>query len=368
MEFSITQDELLKPLQIISGVVDKKVKMVILSNFLLEVSAEHLKITATDTGVEWISSIRLSDVVTLGEITVPARKFIDLCRMLPEQGLIKIKLEKNQLIIRCGRSRSILNTILADDFPKYPTTQVLQTLNLSTNAFIKLLKKTYFCMAQQDVRFYFNGVFLEFKENQLVSVATNGHRLGYAQIKVNNVGSQSFSVIIPRKAILEMLRAFDNDSNDELQLLIGEAFICLQNQNLTLTTKLIEGQFPNYRSIIHANGQLQMTTDAQELKKVLQRVAVLANEKYPGVRFSLTKNKLKVLVINFEQEEAEEELEVDNPEATLQISFNVFYLIDILNNLPAGHVRFEFKNIEAPVLIQSIQDVESIYMIMPMQL
>jgi len=369
MKFSINREALLRPLQQVAGVVERRQTLPILSNVLLSVEGSKLSMTGTDLEVEMVGHLQAS-VDLEGEITVPARKFVDICRELPDQAEIDITLKEDRLEIRSGRFRSNLSTLPASDFPAVDTTEVESQVELHSSALKQLLDLTGFAMAQQDVRYYLNGMYLELKEGRLRFVATDGHRLALCTAP-GQVVADDKSVIVPRKGILELSRLLDGDGS--VTLSVGSNHIRAATDQFTFTSKLVDGKFPEYERVLPRSPDKSVTGDRSELRQAFTRTAILSNEKYRGVRLSLTPGSLEITANNPEQEQAEESVPVDYAGDALEVGFNVSYLLDVMGVLTGSTVRMSLSDSASSALIEEGEsggdaDAEALYVVMPMRL
>lgn len=369
MKLLVDRETLLKPLQLVAGVVERRQTLPILSNVLLKTKKSLLTLIGTDLEIELQGRIELEQNIDQGDITVPARKFIDICRALPEKADVELSLDGQKLVIRSGRSRFGLATLPAQDFPNIEDFPAQLEFIIPQSDFRSLIEKTYFAMAQQDVRYYLNGMLLEVSEGQLVSVATDGHRMAYNKIAANVSGSMQ--IVIPRKGVMEILRLMSTTEED-VTVKLGMNQIQLSTRNYIFTTKLIDGKFPDYNRVIPNGGDKIVVINRDVLKQTLSRVAVLANEKHHGIRLELSSGVLKIVANNAEQEEAEEELSVDYKGVEIQVGFNVSYLLDVMTALEPGNICLILSNSDNSIRIQQENMGEknnnSIYVVMPMRL
>ncbi len=336
MKLNLIRETLLKPLQQVIGVVERKQTLPILSNVLLSTENNQLSITGTDLEVELIGQTKLGDEnLEASRLTLPGRKLIDICRALPENAPIELHRDKEKIILRSGQSRFMLSTLPADDFPMVEKLECHLKLTLPQYQLHRLLQRTYFAMAQQDVRYYLNGLLLETHPTKLRAVATDGHRLTSHVLGIETAIEHGLQIIIPRKGVIELLRLLADNENS-VTLMIGNNHVCISTMDFTFTSKLIEGRFPDYERVIPKGGDKQITIDRDLLKQALSRTAILCNEKFKGIRFELRRGLLRILSSNPEQEAAEEEIKIDYTKEELDIGFNVNYLLDILNVVEQG--------------------------------
>ena len=370
MKFSIARDALIKPLNLVAGVVERRQTLPILSNVLLALEDKTLSLTGTDLEVELIGRVELDAAGVDGEVTVPARKLVDICKSLPEGSTIEFSLEAGKATVKAGRSRFTLSTLPAADFPAVEGGAGSVALSLDQSLVKQLIDSTAFAMAQQDVRYYLNGLFLEIMGGRLRVVATDGHRLalatGPALVEAADTG-----VIIPRKGVLELSRLLDGSV--PLELAIGTNHIRATNEQFTFTSKLVDGKFPDYERVIPKNADKSVIGERGELKQAFTRTAILSNEKYRGVRLKLSDNSLDITANNPEQEQAEEVVGVQYSGAELEIGFNVSYLLDVLSVLEQPQVRLSLSDEASSALLENAEapsegEPERLYVVMPMRL
>lgn len=366
MKITAQRETLLKPLQIVSSVVERRQTSPILSNALLSVTGNMLTLTGTDLEVEMVATV---DVETDGDgdITLPARKLMDLCKTLPDGAKVDINIEKDRAIIRSGRSRFSLTTLPAVEYPNIDPIETPLSFKLPQHELKQLIEQTQFAMAQQDVRYYLNGLMLEISPNKVVTVATDGHRLAYSEIAANTGVGENRQVIVPRKGVVELHRLLESDDTP-VEIQLGKNHIRLILPSVTFTSKLIDGKFPDYQQVIPANPGKNMMVNREQLHQVFNRIAVLSNEKFRGMRLQLQQNLLRASVHNPEQEEAEEEVEVSYDGEEFEIGFNIGYFMDALSAIRNDEVRVSFTDSNHSCLVQGVKDEQSRYVIMPMRL
>jgi len=365
MKFSAPREAILSPLQAVIGVVERRQTMPILANILLSARSDELALTATDLEVELVAKAKVS-LQQGGEITIPGRKFLDIVRALPEGAAVTVSVEGERATVRSGKSRFTLATLPASDFPTVEDIKALQSLNLPQPALKLLLDKTHFSMAQQDVRYYLNGMLLEIADKMLRTVATDGHRLAYCESELETAASTNQQVIVPRKGVLELQRLLGGEGNVELA--VGSNHIRVQISDIRFTSKLIDGRFPEYSRVIPANPPKLVRADRDVLRSALQRAAILSNEKYRGIRLAVKTNSLILQSHNPEQEEAEEELEVAYSGDEVEIGFNVNYLLDALAAVEAGEIQLGLTDANNSCLVTSPTVQSAKYVVMPMRL
>ena len=366
MKFSINRETLLKPLQQVAGVVERRQTLPVLSNLLLQVKGAELSITGTDLEVELIGRAEVSKAED-GEVTAPTRKMVDICRELPEGAEINVVLKENRLEIRSGRFRSTLSTLPAADFPSTDQSSPEISTELDSKAFKKLLDKTAFAMAQQDVRYFLNGMLVELGDGRLRSVATDGHRLAMSSQDQADLKGSVKQVIVPRKGVVELQRLLQ-ELEDRVSVSIGSTHLCAASSSFTLTTKLVDGKFPDYERVIPKDGDKLVAADKQEFRQALSRTAILSNEKFRGIRVSLSSGQLKLSANNPEQEEAEETISVEYEGDALEVGFNVSYLQDVLNVIEDEKVRVTLQDANSSAVIDDPKHEDALYVVMPMKL
>ncbi|QQX80307.1 DNA polymerase III subunit beta [Shewanella sp. KX20019] len=366
MKFSIDRDALLKPLQLVSGAVERRHNLPILANLLVEVSTHSLKLTGTDLEVELVGEVQLEGEVLEGRTTVPAKKFLDIVKSLPDQVELKIEQQENRLLLRSGRSRFTLATLPAEEYPNVEAFEADIEFTLKQGTMKSLIDATQFSMANQDVRYYLNGLLLETEGNVLRAIATDGHRLAMSHRTIE-ASLPEKQVIVPRKGVLELMRSFEGDDLD-VTIAIGDNAIRATTATATFTSKLVDGRFPDYRRVLPKGGDKIVIASRLQLKQALLRASILSNEKFRGVRVQLENNLLKITANNPEQEEAEEILDVEYENSPLEIGFNVSYLLDVLNNLPSDDVRITLIDGNSSALIDNHVEQNSMYVVMPMRL
>ena len=362
----IERDALLKPLSAVSGIVERRHTLPILANVLLEPKDGRLYITATDLEMQ-ITAV--ADVAGKEgqSTTVAARKLQDLLRALPDGATLNVDTSGNRMTVRAGRSRFNLQTMAAGDYPRISLgTEQLQTLSLPQRDLRALFKRAEFAMAQQDIRYYLNGMLLVIDEGSLQAVATDGHRLSWASLTVPGSYTRQ-EVILPRKTVLELGKLFA-DTEDPVTLDILGNQVRFRFGNVELVSKVVDGKFPDYNRVIPTGHGKLIDLDRVELLSALQRAAILSNEKFRGVRLVLGGGTLKIICTNAESEEAEEELEVPYNGETLDIGFNITYLLDVLGNLGSERVNLAFGDANSSALVTMPERADYKYVVMPMRI
>ena len=321
MKLTLSRETLLKPLQVVSGVVERRQTLPILSNVLISVSNNVLRLITTDLEVELVTETTLTDAED-GEVTVAARKLMDICRALPEETILDISENKGKVQLKANKSRFTLSTLPVEEFPKLHKFDEITTVKILGSVLKKIIDTTYFAMAQQDVRYYLNGVLFEIDGVRLRAVATDGHRLSLCDGEIKSNSKNMIQVIVPRKGIIELQRLI-TDPENEITLTFNENHIRAQFRELTYTSKLVDGKFPDYERVIPQTATKKVIAKRMVLKEALHRAAILSNEKYRGVRLKVTPSDLIASTSNPELEEAEEHINIDYNGDDLEIGFNV---------------------------------------------
>ncbi|MDX1657129.1 MAG: DNA polymerase III subunit beta [Candidatus Competibacteraceae bacterium] len=368
MRIQTQVEQLLKPLQNVVGVVERRQTLPVLSNVLLVAREEELTLTGTDLEVELMATVRLP-VDEAGEATLPARKLLDILRSLPEDATVTLVVQGDRARLTSGRSRFSLVTLPASDFPTVEDLPFDIQLRLPQSTLRGLIERTHFAMAQQDVRYYLNGLLLDREGTTIRTVATDGHRLALceASIEDQDAATTDHQVILPRKGVQELLRLL-GESDTQVLLCIGANHLQATVGDIRFTSKLIDGKFPDYRRVIPRDGERVVLADRLVLKNALSRTAILSSDKYRGVRLQMEELLLRLQAHNPEQEEAEEEVEVNYSGEAMEIGFNVTYLLDALGALGGELVKLSFTDANSSCLIQESDSSACQYVVMPMRL
>jgi DNA polymerase-3 subunit beta len=365
MKVSASRESLLSPLQSVMGVVERRQTMPVLANVLLIARGEKLSVTGTDLEVELVASAAVN-VQQAGDITVPGRKLLEIVRALPEKSTVSLVREAERVVVKAGRSRFTLSSLPASEFPVVEEIHARQAIRVSCAQFQRLIEKTHFSMAQQDVRYYLNGTLLEASGKKLRAVATDGHRLSLAETELSESIDGSQQVIVPRKGILELQRILGGDG--EIELSIGTNHVRAQIGDIRFTSKLIDGKFPEYGRVIPAKPPFSMSAGRDVLRQALQRTSILSNEKYRGVRLTFGANQLTIQAHNPEQEEAEDQVEVAYGGDEMEIGFNVTYLLEALAAIDVDTVEVALTDSNSSCLIRAPGDTSVKFVVMPMRL
>jgi DNA polymerase III subunit beta len=364
MKITAAREDILGPLQSVIGVVERRQTMPILANVLLSARENRLSITGTDLEVELVASHEVS-VQQPGEVTLPGRKLLDIFRALPESSSLSIATDGERATLRAGRSRFTLASLPASEFPVVEEIGAQQHLSVPQSALRQLIDKTHFSMAQQDVRYYLNGMLLETDANMLRAVATDGHRLALCETPLES-GAKPSQVIVPRKGVLELQRLLGTEGT--LELSIGTNHVRVKIGDIRFTSKLIDGRFPEYGRVVPQHPTKRLEGDRELLRQSFQRTAILSNEKYRGIRLSVRPGLLTIQAHNPEQEEAEDQVEIDYQGEELEIGFNVTYLLDALSALESERVEIGLTDPNSSCLVQTPGQANAKYVVMPMRL
>ena len=366
MRFSIQREILLKPLQQVIGVVERRQTLPVLSNLLVVSGAGRVTFTGTDLEVEMSASAEAQDVQP-GEVTIPARKLFDICRALPDGSKVEFKLAGDRVTVSSGRSRFTLATLAATEFPLIDNIELIERVSLPEGTLKELMDRTAFAMANQDVRYYLNGLLLDLREKVLRCVATDGHRLALAETELATGGVAQRQIIIPRKGVLELQGLFESGEGN-VDLEFGRNHLRVRRNDVIFTSKLIDGRFPDYEAVIPIGADKEVRIARDALRGALQRAAILSNEKYRGVKLEVSPNKLRIVAHNPEQEEAVEELEAKTTTSDLSVGFNVNYLLDALNVLQGDEILLCLRDGNSSCLLRAPDSERSRHVIMPLRL
>ena len=366
MRFSLQREVLLKPLAQVVNVVERRHTLPILANLLVRVQAGQLSMTGTDLEVEMVSRVMVEDAED-GETTLPARKLFDIVRALPDGSRVTLSLRNDKATVQAGRSRFTLSCLPANDFPALDEVDTADRVQVPETGLRELLDRTAFAMAQQDVRFYLNGLLFDLRENALRCVATDGHRLALCEIGLEAGHAGKRQIIVPRKGVQELQRLLEG-SDRLLDLELGKGHIRVKRDDVTFTSKLIDGKFPDYEAVIPIGADREVKVDRELLRAALQRTAILSNEKYRGIRVEVSRDLLKISAHNPEQEEAQEELEAQTSVDGLAIGFNVTYLLDALSALRDEHIVLQLRDANSSALVRGADHDRVRHVVMPLRL
>lgn len=367
MKFTVSRDALLKPLQLVAGVVERRQTLPVLSNVLIQLNNDQLSLTGTDLEVEIVGRVTLEQPGISGEITVPARKLVDICRSLPDGSVIEFSQDDSRILVKSGRSRFTLSTLPAADFPNVEDAPGNLRFSCAQQEVKRLIERTAFAMAQQDVRYYLNGMLWEVRQGQLRVVATDGHRMAMCTRAVGVETTEVVQAILPRKGVLELSRLLD-DSTAQVEVILSANHVRVTSVDYTFTSKLVDGKFPEYERVLPRGGNKVVIGSRLELKQAFARTAILSNEKYRGVRLLLSNASLTIVANNPEQEEAEEVVSVDYAGDPLEVGFNVSYLQDVANVINNDYIKITLSDANSSALLEEPENSDSVYVVMPMRL
>jgi DNA polymerase-3 subunit beta len=371
MKMTIERTSLLKPLQMISSVAERSQTMPILGHVLISVQGSRLSLTGTDTEIELIGTLPLDGEVEDGLVTVSARKLLDICRALSEDALMQFTLEKDHLILMSGKSRFVLTTLPAQDFPDI-SEKVSFNVQFTINAakLKSLFTKTYFAMAQQDVRHYLNAALIEVAQGTMRCVTTDGHRLAFSSVADDCFSQIEIRTLLPRKSVLELMRLLESndDNSSDVNMAIGENHYRVTFPGFVFTSRLLNAQYPDYQKLVPRKVENTAIFNREALKQAIARAAILSNEKFRVVRLQLERDLLRILANNPAQEEAEELVQLDYQGGGMETGFNANYLLDAISTVVSEHVHWSFADPDRGILIESPEENGSFCVVMPMRL
>ena len=362
------REALLEPLHSVTGIIERRHTLPILSNVLLSRNDAHVDFVATDIEIEITASMTAEGTGENKKITVGARKLFDILRALPEGSEVTLAVQDKKLQVRSAKSRFNLQTLSAEDFPRLATADSTPTRFSVPQKLLKsLLGLVQYAMAQQDIRYYLNGLLMVIDEGQLKLVATDGHRLAFASRDAGGENLAKQEVILPRKTIIELSKLL-GDNEDPVAVELSTAQAKFSFGKVVLISKLVDGKFPDYGRVIPQNQTKKLRLDRIVLLQALQRAAILTSDKYRGVRWVLEEGSLKISCNNTEQEEAQEELDVPYKGESLDIGFNVSYLVDVLNNLDCAEIECGLGDANSSALFTVPGRTDFKYVVMPMRI
>jgi DNA polymerase-3 subunit beta len=366
MRFSLQREVFLKPLAQVVNVVERRQTLPVLANLLVQVKSGQLSLTGTDLEVEMVSRIGVDDAQD-GETTIPARKLFEIVRALPDGSKVTVSQAAEKITVQAGRSRFTLSSLPANDFPSIDEVEATERVRVPEAALKELIERTAFAMAQQDVRYYLNGLLFDLRESSLRCVATDGHRLALCEAPLESGASTKRQIIVPRKGVTELQRLLEGGER-ELELEMGRSHLRVKRDDVTFTSKLIDGRFPDYEAVIPIGADKEVRIDREVLRASLQRAAILSNEKYRGVRIEVSPGQLKISAHNPEQEEAQEEVEADTRVSDLAVGFNVNYLLDALSALREENVVVALRDANSSALVREASNERCRHVVMPLRL
>ena len=366
MRFSLQREALLKPLQQVVNVVERRHTLPVLANLLVVVKDGQLSLTGTDLEVEMVAHTAVEDAKS-GETTIPARKLFEIVRALPDGSRITISQAEEKVTLVAGRSRFSLASLPSNDFPAIDDIDLIERIRVPESQLKELIERTAFAMAQQDVRYYLNGLLLDLRENSLRCVATDGHRLAMCEAALSTGAQSRKQIIVPRKGVLELQRLLEGGDR-EVELEVGRSHLRMRREDVVFTSKLIDGRFPDYDAVIPIGADKEVVVDREALRAALQRAAILSNEKYRGVKMEVSPGQLRLVAHNPEQEEAQEEIEANTKVDGLSIGFNVTYLLDALSALREETVLIALRDANSSALVREASNDRCRHVVMPLRL
>lgn len=369
MNLQLPREALLNPLNTVIGVVDRKQNMPILSNVLFSIKNNQLILTGTDAEIELVGHSTLIDEnLPATRLTLPGRKLMEICRSLPENAAVELYRDKESVVLRSGQSRFKLTSLPAEHFPSLTTEKSDFSFTMPQLDLRTLLQRTAFTIAQKETRYYMNGLLLEIEAEKMTAVATDGHRLALTSAAITAPVEEKKQLLLPRKTVFELIRLLDSNE-DTLGISVNKSHITINAKHFTLTSKLIESQYPNYKMVIPKNANNTIIFDKDNLKQALSRTAILCSEQYRGVRFEIANNLLQISVNSPDHESAEEQIGITFSGEALDIAFNVTYLIEALNAVSDSKVKLSFGDSNTSVIIEEENNPNnSLFVVMPMRL
>ena len=366
MRFSLQREVFLKPLAQVVNVVERRQTLPVLANLLAQVRGGQLSLTGTDLEVEMVARQAVDDAQD-GETTIPARKLFEIVRALPDGSKVTVSQSGDKITVQAGRSRFTLASLPANDFPSVDEVEATERVRVPEASLKELIERTAFAMAQQDVRYYLNGLLFDLRDKALRCVATDGHRLALCESPLDGGAQAKRQIIVPRKGVQELQRLLEGGDR-ELELEVGRNHIRVKRDDVTFTSKLIDGRFPDYEAVIPIGADREVKVDREVLRAALQRAAILSNEKYRGVRVEVSPGQLKINAHNPEQEEAQEEIEADTRVDGLAIGFNVNYLLDALSALRDEQIVLQLRDANSSALVREAGSEKCRHVVMPLRL
>jgi DNA polymerase-3 subunit beta len=361
------RDTLLRPLQVVSGIVERRHTLPILANILIRKDGERVSFLSTDIEVQITTHANVGSGSDIAATTVAARKLLDILRALPDGDDVALSLANKRMTVQSGKSRFALQTLAAEEFPTVAQAeQYSATVTLPQKTLKHLFNMVHFAMAQQDIRYYLNGLLLVVDGKNVIAVATDGHRLAFCQVEVDQEFPRQ-EVIIPRKTIIELQRLLE-ESDEPVTLDIAGNQVRLTFADIELVSKLVEGKFPDYTRVVPKGYKNDFTIDRDRLLRSLQRAAIMTSDKFKGVRCVISPGSMKISSTNADQEEAVDELEIDYGGDSIDIGFNVSYLLDVLNNLKCDNVNIALGDANSSALITIPDNADFKYVVMPMRI
>ncbi len=370
MRATVERSHLLKSLGHVHRVVERRTTIPILSNLLLRADGGKLTLKATDLDLEVTESVP-AEIAQGGATTVPAHILYDIVRKLPDGAEVSLDTgDGSQLAVRAGRSRFTLQVLPESDFPDLTTGDFQTRFALPANALKKLIERTQFAISTEETRYYLNGIYLHVVtvagKPMLRAVATDGHRLAQAQIEAPAGSEKMAGVILPRKAVGEIQKLVE-EPDAEVTVEISDTKVRFTIGTVVLTSKLIDGTFPDYARVIPQGNDKILKVDRAEFASAVDRVSTISSERGRAVKLALSDGRLVLSVNNPDSGSATEELGVEYPADAIEIGFNARYLLDVAGQLETGTAEFRFADPGSPTLIQDAEQPNALYVLMPMR-
>jgi len=367
MKVTIERAQLAKSLAHVHRVVERRNTIPILANVLLRAGKSSVELKATDLDLEIVETAP-GEGKTTGSTTVPAHMIYDIVRKLPEGAQVELQsaADGTQLQVRAGRSKFTLQALPETDFPDLAAGEMTHSFSIASADLKRLIDRTQFAISTEETRYYLNGIYLHAIDDKLRAVATDGHRLAQAEIKAPKGTKGMPGIIVPRKTVTEVQRLID-DAGEEVKIELSATKIRFALGNAVLTSKLIDGTFPDYGRVIPAGNDKTLIVDKGEFMSAVDRVSTVSSERGRAVKLALTDGKLTLSVINPDSGSATEELEVEYGAEALDIGFNGRYLLDILQQVEGEKARLKLADPGSPTLIEDMEAAGALYVLMPMR-
>jgi len=362
------REALLKPLTTVGGIIEGRQTLPILANVLVEKAGENLTFTTTDLDIQIKTHASIGVGPDQVKATIPAAKLISILSALPKsEEPLSIDVEAKKLVLHANASRFTLAQLNADEYPELPVSVLNAKFTLPASALKYLLQMVHFAMAQQDIRYYLNGLLLVVETNCVRAVATDGHRLACCDANCEIAIDTPQEAILPRKTVLQLMKLLP-DTDELVQVELGESQAKFSFGDIEFLTKLVDGKFPDYNRVIPVGNDKMFLVNREKLLGALRRAAILINEKFKGLRWLVTNGKLQIQSVNSDMEEAVENIDIDYVGEELDLGFNVTYLLDVLANLRNADVRFSFSSSQGASLLTMPESEQFRYVLMPMRI
>ncbi|MFO1032838.1 MAG: DNA polymerase III subunit beta [Hyphomicrobiales bacterium] len=369
MRVTIERSSFLKALNHVQSVVERRNTIPILSNVLVQAEHDTVKLTATDLDIEIVEQVA-AETSRAGTATVPAHMLYDIVRKLPDGAQLELELSQDsgRVAIKAGRSRFALQSLPPADFPDLSSGEFGNTFSLPATELRRLIDKTRFAISTEETRYYLNGIYLHQARgaDMLRAVATDGHRLAQSDVALPQGAAGMPGVIVPRKTVLEVVKLLDGVEGD-VEIALSSSKVRFSMGGLVLTSKLIDGTFPDYERVIPRGNDKHLTADAKAFAAAVDRVSTISLEKSRAVKLAVSDGKMTLAVNNPDSGSAEEELAVDYSKEPLEIGFNSRYLMDVAQQITAEAMRFEMQDAGSPTVVRDPDDAQSLYVLMPMR-